>query len=271
MKKMSINLGIAAVCGALALGSWVSPVHAEEAAAEHQLKINVGGAEGAGGTIKGYAKFNGEQKKRPILRSFNATTDKACAAAHKDATPLSENFVWGDNNTLQNVLVYVSKGVDNSKTYKPLNAKPELDQVGCLYTPHVLGIVKDQDLLVKNSDNTLHNVHAKPTANKEFNAPTTAGASTNIKFVKPEHAIPVGCDVHPWMIAYVHVLDNPFFAVTQQDGSFEIKGLPAGEYELTFWHENDKFTPDHKTLTVKVEEGKTTEADVTYSPPAPKK
>jgi hypothetical protein len=83
-------------------------------------------------------------------------------------------------------------------------------------------------------------------------------------------AIPVKCDVHPWMNAYIHVLDHPYFAVTQQDGTFEIKGLPPGDYEVSVWHEFPKFTPDKASVPVKVEAGKAAEVTFTYAPPAPK-
>jgi hypothetical protein len=266
MRKIGIHLGVAALCGVLSVVSWSTPARAAGAQPEAQT-LNVGGAEGPGGSIKGVAKFDGKQI-RP--RAIAMSADANCVAAHKDKPAVYERYVWGDNGTLQNVFVFVSKGVDASKTYKPLNAKPELDQMGCMYVPHVMGAIAGQEIVIKNSDNTLHNVHAKPKTNKEFNAPTAAGVQEKISFSKPEEAVPFGCDVHPWMNAFVFVMDNPFFAVTQQDGSYEIKGLPPGEYEVTFWHENDKFTPDHKTATVKVEDGKATELNVTYSPPGKK-
>jgi hypothetical protein len=200
-------------------------------------------------------------------------TDAAvCAAGHKDTKPLEEKYVFGDDHTLQNVFVWVSKGpaVDGNKQYKP-QGKPEIDQIGCTYVPHVLGVMVNQNVTFKNGDATLHNVKLDSKTNTPYNATmSTKGVTDERKFTKAEMAMPLKCDVHSWMNAYIHVMPHPFFAVTQQDGTFEIKGLPPGEYELSTWQEFKPFQPDKQTYKVKVEADKPAEVTITYAPPAKK-
>ena len=132
----------------------------------------------------------------------------------------------------------------------------ELDQKGCHYVPHVFGMMAKQKLLIKNTDDTLHNIHAMPTANKEFNiGQPNQGMETTRTFAQPEVMVHFKCDVHPWMSAYVGVLSHPFFGVTGEDGTFSIKGLPAGEYTLEAWHE--KYGPQTQTVKVAAGESKT--------------
>lgn len=236
-----------------------------------EVKLNVGGAEGAGGSIKGVVKFKGEQKKR---KEIPMEADKYCNEQSAKAPKQDEKFVFGDDGALQNVFVYVSKGVDASKgPFKPLIAKPEIDQIGCTYVPHVMGVVTGQELTILNGDSTLHNVKFTGANNPASNdGMPQKGMKLTKKYTKvetPASGKPnFACDVHPWMSAYLFVLDHPFFAVTQKDGSFEIKGLPAGEYEVTFWHEFSAFKPDNATVKVKVEAGKAAEANATYAPPS---
>ena len=225
-------------------------------------KLNVGGIEGSGGTIKGVVKFEGKEAKP---KEINVAQDAQCVAAHKDHPLVQETYLFGDNHTLQNVFVWVSGGLEG-KTFPAPAQKPEIDQEGCHYSPHVMGVMRGEDILIKNSDNTTHNVHLYSKQISTFNKSMQPGTTETIKFNKPEMDVNFKCDVHPWMGAFVQVVDNPFYAVTQQDGTFEIHGLPAGEYELSFWHEFKKFAPDHEHLTVKVEDGKTAEVTVTYAP-----
>ena len=126
--------------------------------------------------------------------------------------------------------------------WQPHVSSPEnavvLDQQGCKYRPHVIGIQVGQPLEVRNSDATLHNVHAVPKVNREFNfGQPTKGMKSTRTFDKVEVMVPFRCDVHGWMNAYAGVLAHPFFAVSKADGSFEIKGLPAGSYTIEVWHE----------------------------------
>ena len=136
-----------------------------------------------------------------------------------------------------------------------------IDQNGCQYKPHVVAIMRKQDLTVKNSDSTSHNIHFLPDKNKEDNfSQAKKGMSTTRSFKIPEIGAKIKCDVHPWMASYLHVLRNPLFAVSGADGSFTIKNVPAGEYDLIAWHE--KY--GEKKIKVKVEAGKDASAEFTY-------
>ena len=224
--------------------------------------VSVGGVDQPGGTIKGTVKFDGRKAKRKPIRM---SADAYCDGAHKGGKALNERYVFGENDTLVNVFVWVSKGlVGNSASAE---GKATVDQVGCIYVPHVSGVVVNQELDILNSDNTLHNVKMNSSNNGSFNeGMPVKGMVLTKKFAKPEMGISFKCDVHPWMGAYLHVMEHPFFAVSGQDGTFTIRGLPAGDYELSFWHEFDKFAPDQSTIKVSVQEGGTQEVVVTYGP-----
>lgn len=241
------------------------PSFAEEAAPTPAPTLNVGGVDQPGATIKGVVKFSGRQAKRKPIRM---SADKYCESVHSaENPPLSEQYVFGDNDTLQNVFVWISKGLEG-KTFTPPATKVVMDQHGCTYVPHVVGVMVNQEFDIHNSDNTLHNVKVITNHNGSFNEGMPVKDMVLAKkFTKPEMAMPFKCDVHPWMTAYVHVMEHPFFAVTQQDGTFTILGLPPGEYEVSVWHEFDKFTPDHAKVTVTLAEGQTKEVTFTYTPP----
>ena len=148
-----------------------------------------------------------------------------------------EDVAVNANGTLKNVFVYVKEGLEG-KTFAPKTDKVVMDQKGCRYTPHVLGAQVNQPVEIVNSDSTLHNVHGMPPSSKEFNlGMPIQGMKLTRKFDKPDVMVKFKCDVHPWMNAYAGVLPHPFFAVTGEDGSFEIKNLPAGKYTLEAWHE----------------------------------
>jgi hypothetical protein len=126
----------------------------------------------------------------------------------------------------------------------------ELDQQGCEYHPHIVAVRTGQPLKIKNNDDTLHNIHPRPTINAEFNIGQPRKGMESMKtFDKQEVMIPVGCDVHPWMRSYISVVGHPYFAVTKEDGSYEIKGLPPGEYEVEAIHE--KLKSQTQKVTVK--------------------
>lgn len=160
--------------------------------------------------------------------------DPVCSGLH--TTPVQTETIVGDEGKLGNVFVYVKEGLSGS--YPAPAESAVLNQEGCTYKPHVSGVMTGQKLVIKNSDDTLHNVHALPQKNAEFNqGQPFKGMVLEKKFTTPEVMVKFKCDVHPWMGAYMGVLDHPFFAVTKADGSFEIKGLPAGDYVLEAWHE----------------------------------
>jgi plastocyanin len=152
-------------------------------------------------------------------------------------TPTDERVLIGDAGALQNVFVYVKDGLGNLRFPIPATSVV-LDQKGCHYVPHVLGVQVGQNLEVVNSDPTLHNVHAVAKANQEFNqGQPLPGMKFTRQFSTPEVMVPFKCDVHSWMNAFIGVLDHPYFAVTGADGSFSLKGLPPGTYTIEAWHE----------------------------------
>ena len=160
---------------------------------------------------------------------------------HDGAPPLKEETVVVDPATkgLANVVVYL-KGVRASEPVPtgPSSKPPVLDQVHCRYTPHVVAVEAGKPLVVRSSDDALHNVHYTPAANPAANfGMTAAGQERTVTFARPELAVRVKCDVHPWMTGYVAVIGNPWFAVTDAQGKFELKHLPAGTYTLAAWHE----------------------------------
>ncbi len=182
------------------------------------------------GSVSGTISFGGVA---PAAEKVKLSADPKCAAMHKDG--LERQQIKVTDGGLADVLVLVKTGLSGNYTAP---AEPVLlDQKGCDYTPHMLAMMAGQKLKIRNSDDTLHNIHPRPKDNAEFNiGQPRQGMESEKSFEKPEMLIPVGCDVHPWMRAYITVLSHPFFAVTQEDGRFEIKGLPAGEYEIQAIH-----------------------------------
>ena len=182
------------------------------------------------GGVNGSVTFAGQDTDTVI--AMNA--DPICAGLH--TTPVDTNEVAMKDGKLGNVFVYVKSGLTGS--YPAPAEKKELDQVGCQYTPRVQGLQVGQPLVIKNTDATLHNVHALPTANPEFNQAQPQGLPPFEKtFDKAEVPVHFKCDVHPWMTGYVAVVDNPFYAVSGDDGAFSIDKLPPGTYTLEAWHE----------------------------------
>ena len=179
------------------------------------------------GVVRGVVKFDGVPPKMATI------ANKPC---HDGAGELQEETVLvGAGGAMMNVFVFVEgAGTGDGKDRPPA----VLDQVHCRYEPHVVGVQVGQTLNVRSSDDTMHNVHYKPDRNAAGNfGMTRAGQEKNVTFDKPESVFQIKCDVHPWMTAYVGVFENPFFATTDVEGRFEIKGLPAGDYTLVAWHE----------------------------------
>jgi len=188
----------------------------------------------AASSITGTVTFAGNV---PTLRPLAMDADPACAQKHSGPVP-NEMLVLGNGNTMGNIMVWVSKGLPAGKTWPAPTAPVVLDQNGCQYVPHVMGIMVGQSYRILNSDGVLHNVHALPKINRAFNRamPPTV-KETSATFDKPEALFLIKCDVHPWMSAYVGVFTHPFFSVTGTDGKFAISGLDPGTYEITAWHE----------------------------------
>lgn len=207
------------------------------------------------GSVTGTINFTGAA---PAVKPISMDADPACASSNPNAH--AEDAVVNDGK-LQNVFVYVKDGkTADGKSITGLSfdapaPKATLDQHGCQYHPHVLGMTTAMTFEVTNSDQTTHNVHPSPKSNQEWNQSQPSGAPPiTQKFLRPE-IVPVKCNQHPWMKAYVAVQRNPFFAVSGADGKFEIKGLPPGTYTIAAWHE--KFGEKTQSVTVAAKEAKT--------------
>ena len=184
------------------------------------------------GTLNGTVTLDGEA---PEMSTIQMGADPNCARLHSDAV-LSEFVIVGDGGTLANAFVHIKSGIQGD--FPPPSEPVLLDQQGCLYTPHVVGIQVGQTLTVRNSDETLHNIHAMPKNNKEFNiGQPVQGLETQKVFDNVEVMVPFKCDVHKWMNSYAGVVDHPYFAVTGVDGSFSIPNVPPGDYVVEVWHE----------------------------------
>ena len=185
-------------------------------------------------TVSGKANLEGAM---PANQPIRMNADPACVKANAGQNPTQETFV-GEGGALGNVFVYVQSGLSGS--FPAPTTPVTLDQKACRYVPHVFGVQVGQPVDIVNSDATLHNIHATPKTNQEFNtAQPIQGMKTQHTFTAKEGdvVIPFKCDVHGWMNAYVGVLDHPYFAVTKPDGSFSIPNLPPGSYTLAAWHE----------------------------------
>tara|TARA_Y100000768_G_scaffold14714_1_gene10291 strand:+ start:26 stop:757 length:732 start_codon:yes stop_codon:yes gene_type:complete len=214
------------------------------------------------GTLKGHVKYDGKAPKKKKLRM---DADPVCGSSHSSPV-LSENFKMASDGSMAEALVYLK----NVKYSGGVPSEPAvLDQKGCIYTPHVFGMVAGQELLIKNSDATLHNIHSMPKVNKEFNfAMPKVVKEKKATFSKSEpDPFYIKCDVHPWMKTWVLVSDHPYFAVTDAKGNFSIDGIPAGTYEVVCWQE--KFGKRTLTAEVTIGEGDTTK-DFVFTRPKKK-
>ena len=186
----------------------------------------------AEGSITGTITFEG---KAPKMRPLKLDADPICVV-NNEIAPKKEWLILDENKGVKNVLVFVTEGLNID--YSPPEEPVVIDQKGCIYSPHVLGIMAGQQLDILNNDGTLHNIHALPKVNKEFNkAQPRSKKKLSVKFEKPEAPFKVKCDVHPWMGAYIGVFDHPCFAVSGDDGTYIISDLKPGEYVIEAWHE----------------------------------
>jgi plastocyanin len=217
----------------------------------------------AASTVTGTITFDG---KAPALKPLTMDADPVCAKKHSAPVP-NEMLVLGSGNAMGNVMVWVSKGLPAGKTWPAPKTPVVLDQNGCQYKPHVMGIMVGQPYKILNSDGVLHNIHTLPQINKAFNQgmPATVKEVTTT-FAKPEGMFHIKCDVHPWMSAYMGVFTNPFFFVTSADGKYTISGLDPGTYEITAWHER----LGTQTASVTVAASGTKTQDFKFAAPAGK-
>jgi hypothetical protein len=185
------------------------------------------------GAITGNVKFEGTP---PVFRPIDMSAEAACVQANP--TPVTPPVILlGQHGALANVVVYVKSGLASYRFETPKDPAV-LDQKSCMYEPRVLALMTNQPLEVKNADPTTHNVHPIPRVNRPWNRSIGAGEAPYITtFSHPELAIPVVCNIHPWMRAYVFVFANPYFDVTTKSGSFDLPNLPPGTYTIEAWHE----------------------------------
>ncbi|MEA2206958.1 MAG: hypothetical protein QOE77_3734 [Blastocatellia bacterium] len=208
---------------------------------------------GPTGNVTGKVAFTGAV---PEPKKIDSSADPACGKANPN---LATEDVAVKDGKLANVFVYIKDGTtaDGKKiadfTWATPSATATLDQNGCHYKPHVMGVMVNQKISITNSDPTTHNIHPQPAVNTEWNQSQVANAPPIEKsFNRAEVLVPVKCNQHPWMKSYVGVLKHPFFAVSKEDGSFEIKGVPAGKYTIAAWHEKPGPKGTEKTMEVTV-------------------
>ncbi len=202
-----------------------------------------------GATVRGIVKFQG---KAPKDKAINMSADPVCARQHP-ASVSAQEIVADAKGDLQNVIVYIADGLGD-RTFDPPMQAVTVQQKGCMYLPHVLAVRANQPLHVVNEDATSHNIHPTPANNREWNKAEPPGTSLEEAFAREEIAIPVRCNLHPWMHGYIAVFKHPYFAVTGKDGSFDLSGLPPGTYTIKAWHE--KFGTSAQTITIGASETK---------------
>ncbi|MBI3400725.1 MAG: carboxypeptidase regulatory-like domain-containing protein [Acidobacteria bacterium] len=212
------------------------------------------------GSVKGMVTVDGAVPKNEPIK-MNA--DPVCVKENTSPQFQETYEVGADGKSLGNVFVYVKDGLGNY-SYDPPTGEAQIDQKNCRYHPHVFGMRVGQTLTIVNSDPTLHNIHAMPKGNQEFNngQPIQGMKMTHV-FSAKEVMVPFKCDVHGWMNAYVGVLDHPYFATSDKDGKFDISNLPPGTYTLEAWHE--KLGTATQSVTIGAKESK----DVTFTFKAP--
>lgn len=190
----------------------------------------VSAAPGASG-LSGKVTLNGQPAKPKII---NMSSEPSCAKLYSQP-PTTEDVVAGTEDALANVVVYVSS---STAPENPVSSQPKtLDQKGCRYAPHVLAVQTNQEMQVVNADNVSHNIHPVPKVNREWNQAQPPGAPPLTERFAREEFIPVKCNIHPWMHAYIAVLRTSRYVVTGKDGAFALNNLPPGTYTITAWHE----------------------------------
>lgn len=209
----------------------------------------------AGGAVTGKVVFEGTP---PAPKPINFGAEKQCALMHGDKVPQNEEIVVRSDGALKWTLVHLKDAPKQAGAA----AEPALmDQKNCVFSPHVAAVQTGQKITFRNSDTVLHNVRSAAKTNKSFNiAQPIQGMETSKAYDQPELGIPLRCDVHFWMVSYLHVLDHPYFAVTGDDGTFTLKDVPPGTYTLEAWHEK----LGTQTAQVTVVEGETRSQDLTF-------
>lgn len=226
LAALTLLVPFAAACGgAEEAAAPAAPASNEPAAAAPDLSQ-------AGG-VAGSAMFAGEA---PAAEAIQMAADPFCQSTHSDVVMSTPVMVDADGG-LMNVVVHISSGLEGY-AFDDAMDQAVLDQNGCVYNPHVLAMQAGQTIIIRNSDDTLHNVNVQPANNPAFNqGQPLAGMELERTFDNAEVGIPARCDVHPWMGAFISVFDHPYFSVSTEAGAFAIPQLPPGDYVVEAWHE----------------------------------
>jgi len=239
MKLMNLFLAVV-----LTFAVFVSSGHVVAAGGTTSAPIGAGAA-----VVKGVVKLAGSV---PSPRPISMSADPSCANRHAK-TVLNQEVVADSRGGLQNVVVFVADGLGD-RTFDPPAAPAVFSQKGCQYQPHVVAVQANQPVEVVNDDPTAHNIHPTPVNNREWNKAELPGAKVEETFAREEIAIPVKCNIHPWMRGYIAVFKHPYFVVTNQDGTFDLQNLPPGRYTIRAWHE--KLGMSSQTITIGANETK---------------
>jgi hypothetical protein len=209
------------------------------------------------GTLRGKITFKGA---KPARQAISMEAEAGCRQAHAGHPVYDEPVVTGKDGGLANAFVYIQAGLEG-KNFEPVKEPVNLDQHGCMFVPRVIGIRAAQPLDVKNSDAVSHNIHPMPQNNREWNEQQSPQSPVaEHKFARREIMIPVKCNVHSWMRAYIGVVEHPYFTVTRADGRFEWPNVPPGDYTIAVWHEK----LGDQTRQVHVSPSSHAEADFLY-------
>jgi plastocyanin len=250
-KLWVVLLGLSAVVGLFLLAACSKKPNPEESAAPSTAATPAATPidPATAASVSGTVSFAGTAPKGAKI---DMSQDPACKGMNMAETVVAEG------GKLSNVFVYVKDGLGN-RTFDVPKDPVSIDQSGCRYHPHVLGVMTGQTLKVVNSDPTTHNIHPTPANNREWNESQPPQAAPLEKtFAREEIMLPVKCNQHPWMKMYVNVVKSPFYAVTGPDGKFEIKGLPPGDYTLAFVQE--KYGTQEQKVTLAAKDSKTVDA-----------
>ena len=261
-KQTKVWLVLSLVLSLLAVGSSCSKTTPPDTNAN--ATAEAGPYTGAKGTITGVISYTGTP---PAPKKIDTGADPACGAAAPNL--MTDDTIVKDGK-LANVFIYVQEGtVDGGKkigdyTWPTPSTAVNLDQNGCHYKPHVMGVQVNQKISITNSDKTTHNIHPTPSLNKEWNQTQAVGAAPiEQTFARPETLIPVKCNQHPWMKAYIGVTKHPLFAVSDESGAFEIKNVPVGTYTIVAWREGGAKGTEQK-MQVTVPANGTAKADFAF-------
>lgn len=217
------------------------------------------------GSVEGFVRFEGEKKPRTVI---NLGNDSYCLKFYPDGQMLNERWVWGENDTLENVLIHVTAGLPALKWEAP-KEDVILAIEGCRFVPHVTVMRQGQVIDFQSRDRTLHHTTVQSTLSPPIQFSHLQPGAPLMSWWMPEKSelgIYVKCDVHAWMNGYIHAMSHPFYDLTGKQGAFKIADLPAGEYELSLWHEVKAFRESVVPVKVRIEPGKTTRVDFTIKP-----